>query len=440
MVQLYNIDKVEMIAGPASALFSTGSPGGVINMVTKKPSAEKMYSFNIVSGSWGLIDVSTDLTGAITKDKKLLYRLNAGYNYANSFRQNQYNKNIVIAPSLTYNFTDKSNLNLDYVYTENDTRFGQDHGGIVLMNQDSTYNWKSLDNKFQFGSPKSYSKIANNNLTLRLNHKFNNKISLTYMSRTIWSNVNSGEIYGYYWEDFHLTERPDSMTRGYNTWKEKPYNFQNSIFSTFRFGNDFLKSSLVVGGDYQVYGECYNRYVSGNASTISFSNPNYTKDNFNFTVDSLTNIWDVKEKTTQLGGYFQYLGKIKNKLSILLAGRYEYFIYHRKPNSTDSSYPADTSIAKVFLPRAGLVYNVTQNQSFYSSYCESFMSQSSNSRSTGGPYPPQKGQQIEIGYKGLFFNGKLLASTALYYIKFINILQNDPNDPNHVKQIIFPYC
>ena len=438
MVQLYNIDRVEMIAGPASALYSTGSPGGVINMVTKKPQAEKMYSFNVATGSWGLIDVSADLTGALTKNKKLLYRFNAGYNYANSFRPNQFNQNIVIAPSLAYHFTDKTNLTLDYVYAENDSRFGQDHGGLVLMNKDSTYDWKNLNYKYQFGSPKSYSYINNNNLTLRFNHKFNDHIALSYMSRAIWSKVNSGEIYGYYWGDNYLTQLPDSMTRGYNTWKENPYNFQNSIYTTIKFGNDFIKNTIVAGADYQVYGESYNRYISGNAGTVAFTNPNYSHDNFNFPIDSLTNIWDVKEKTTQVGGYIQYLASIKNKVNILLAGRYENFLFVRKPNSSDSPYPADTSNAKVFLPRLGLVYNLTKNQSVYGSYCESFQPQYDNSRSTGGPYPPQKGQQYELGYKGLFFGGKLMASTALYSIKFINLLQSDPNDPYHVKQIVVP--
>ena len=438
MVQLYNIDRVEMIAGPASALYSTGSPGGVINMVTKKPQQERMYSFNVVTGSWGLIDVSTDLTGSLTKNKKLRYRLNAGYNYANSFRPDQFNKNIVIAPSIAYHLSDKTNITIDYVFAENDSRFGQDHGGLVLMNKDSTYNWKGLDNKFQFGSPKSYSQIQNNNLTLRFNHKFNEHFAVTYMSRGIWSKVNSGEIYGNYWGDNYLTKLPDSMQRAYNTWYEKPYNFQNSVFTTIKFGNETFKNNLVVGADYQIYGETYNRYISGNANTVSFLNPNYANDNYNFPRDSTTNIWDVKEKTTQIGGYIQYLTTFKNKITVLLAGRYENFIYLRAPNSKDTQTSADTSNAKVFLPRAGLVYNITKNQSVYGSYCESFMPQYDNSRSTGGPYPPQKGKQFEIGYKGLFFGGKLMASSALYAINFVNILQNDPNDPNHIKQIVVP--
>jgi iron complex outermembrane receptor protein len=438
MVQLYNVDRVEMIAGPASALYSTGSPGGVINMMTKRPLAENRYSFNVVTGSWNLIDVSADLTGPLSKDKKLLYRLNFGYNNANSFRPSQFNSNIVVAPSLTYNFSDKTNINIDYVYAGNDTRYGQDHGGLLLMNKDSTYNWKGVNNTFLFNSPKDHQNIVNNNLTLRLNHKFSETIQFTYLSRAIWSHQNGGEHYGDYYADNYFTTVPDSMHRAYDTWDVKPYNFQNSAFVRIALGKNKIRQTLLVGGDYQVYGESYNRYVNGKASTISFTNPDYTNDNFNYPITSDTYVWDVKEETRQIGIYLQDMISINNKINVLLAGRYEDFYFSRKPNSADANVTRDTSVAHVFLPRFGLVYNLTKSHTLYGSYCESFQPQYDNSRSTGGPYPPQTGRQYETGYKGLFFDGKLMSSLALYSIEYVNILKTDPKDPSGVRQIVVP--
>ncbi|HVM88995.1 MAG TPA: TonB-dependent siderophore receptor [Puia sp.] len=440
MVQLYNIDHVEEIAGPASALFSTGSPGGVINMVTKKPLENTAYSFNLSTGSWGLIDASADLGGSLSKNKKLLYRLNIGFNNQNSFRDRIFNTNYVVAPSLLYKFSDKTTLSADFVSTYNQQRDGEDHGGYVLMKPDSTYDWKNINIKFNFGSPADYSRIYNNAVTVKFNHQFSEKVQLTLMSRYLHQNLSSGEIYGYYWGDNYLTALPDSMTRGYNTWSYKNYNFQNSIFSTIKFGKENFKQTLVIGADYQRLGDIHNRYISDAAPSISFSNPDYSNDNFNFSINANTNVYDALSSTRQLGAYVQDLISVHDKLKILLAGRYDNYYYTIRPNAADaSSYLTnDTSTAHVFLPRVGMVYSFNKNHSVYGSYCQSFQPQYSNLKPSGGPFPPQKGKQYEFGYKGLFFDGKLLSSLALYSISFVNVLQTDPTDPSGVRQIAIP--
>ena len=438
MVQLYNIDKVEEIAGPAAALFSTGSPGGVINMTTKRPLATPMYSFNVTTGSWNLFDISADLTGPLTRNKKLLYRLNVGYNHQNSFRPSQFNDNLVVSPSLTYNISDKTSLSLDYTYALNNSRFGEDHGGLLLMNKDSTYNWKGVNNQFLFNSPKDYSHITNNNLTLRISHRFNPHIELNYMARYIWSYQNTGEHYGNYYTNNYLTTLPDSMQRNYDTWNYKPYNFQNSLFAVFKAGPAVFNQTIVTGADFQLYGDRHNRYVDGPADPVSFVAPDYSHDNFNYAITPETYVYDVRSYNRQIGLYAQDLISIKNKIKILLALRYENFLFTIKPSSADTYVTNDTSNANVLLPRAGIVYNPVHNHAIYASYCESFMPQYDNARSSGGPFPPQKGRQVEIGHKGEYLGGSLISSVALYYINFINILATDPKDSTGVRQIVLP--
>ena len=440
MIQLYNIDHVEEIAGPASALYSTGSPGGVINMVTKKPLENQAYSFNLTTGSWGLIDASVDAGGALSKNKKLLYRLNVGFNNQNSFRDRIFNTNYVIAPSLLYRFSDRTSISADFISTYTQQQDPEDHGGYVLMKPDSSYDWKNVNIKFNFGSPVDYSRINNNAVTLQFNHRFSDNVQIAFMSRYIYQHLSSGEIYGYYWGDNYLTALPDSMIRGYNTWNYKNNNFQNSIFSTINIGKKSIKQTFVIGADFQNFGDIHNRYISGSAPSISFSNPDYSKDNLNIPVDSNTYVGDAIMRTRQFGAYLQDLINVNDKLKILIAGRYDDYLYTTRPNAPDaSSYLVkDSSAAHVFLPRAGIVYNVNKYHTIYASYCQSFQPQYSNSRPTGGPFPPQKGKQYEVGYKGLFFDGKLLSTLALYTINFVNILQTDPSDPSGVRQIVIP--
>ena len=438
MVQLYNIENVEEISGPASALYSTGTPGGVINMNTKRPLDHPAYAVNLTTGSWDLVDASADLGGPLTKDKKLLYRFNIGDNYQNSFRPTQFNENFLIAPSLSYTFDSTTRVTLDYVNAYNRTRFEEDHGGLLLMNNDSSYNWSNVNISYLFNSPDDFSIIDNNTATLRFEHTFSGGVQLTYMSRAIWTNLNEGEHFGNYYANNYFTTLPDSMQRGYDTWLDKWYNFQNSIYSSYSFGNKEIHQTLLAGVDFQLYGDWKNRYITGNAPSVSFVNPNYNNDTFNYPIDSSTYVWDVRTYNRQIGVYMQDLIGIGDRVKLLLAGRYENFLWTIRPNSSDTYVANDTSTADVFLPRFGAVYDLNENSSVYASYCQSFIPQYDNMRSAGGPFPPQKGKQYEAGYKGLYFGGQLLASLALYTIDYVNILATDPADPTGVRQIVVP--
>lgn len=437
MVQLYNIDRVEMIAGPASALYSVGTPGGVINMETKKTLQESRYSFNLTTGSWNLIDVSADLGGALTKNKKLLYRLNIGYNNQNSFRPYQFNQNLVIAPSITYNISDKTNLNLDFVNADNKTRFAYDRGGLVFMNADSTYNFKGALNTFVHNSPKDYGSINASSLTFRLNHEFSKNFKLTYLSRFTRTVFDMGEHYGNDYGDHYFTHL-DTLERRYDTWLYKPYNFQNSVFTTASFTTGSFKQLLVTGIDYQSYGSTKNQYIDDIAPALSLASPDYSKDNFS-SYPRPSQYQNNKDNTRQPGFYFLDLVSVGDKLKVLLAGRYGKFLYIAKPLSAENwSQENDSSKATIFLPRVGLVYSITANHAVYGSYCESFNPQYSNSRGAGGPFPPQKGKQVELGYKAVYFGGKLMSTIALYSIRYLNILKTDPADASGQRQIAAP--
>lgn len=439
LLPLYNIDKVENIGGPASALYSVGSPGGVFNMVTKRPLKQAAYSFNATTGSWGLIDVSLDLGGPLTKNKKLLYRLNIGYNHQNSWRKYQYTENAVIAPSITYDFTEKTSLSLDYVYAGYTTKVFEDDGGALLMNKDSTFNWKGVNKNTIFYSPVDYGKVRNNNASLAFKHQFSVNLKLNFISRVTSSSLYSGQHTGMYYSNDDFTSDPDSMQRYYTIWNDKSYEIINSIFTTGTFGGAKFKNTIITGIDNQVYGS-KDYYVQGSANTISFSNPDYSQDAFiNYPISGASFIEDEKQQTIQWGEYIQDLISIGNKIKVLLAGRYETYSWIVRPNGSDNfTQTNDSSTAHVFIPRFGFVYSFNKNHSVYASYCESYQPQYDNSRNSGGPFPPQIGKQFEIGYKALFFDGKLMYTVAIYTINWLNILASDPRDTTHQREIAIP--
>ena len=173
-----HVERVEVIKGPASALFGNASPGGTINTVTKKPLETTKQSISASMGSFNTFRLLSDFTGPMTKDNKLLYRLNIGYQNTDGFRDLQFNKNIVVAPSFSFIPNEKTRLNFDVVYQDNKGRL--DRGQAVFGDGDlySTPITTSLS------AENDYLNEQNLNVTLSFQHKFNENISFnsTYLN------------------------------------------------------------------------------------------------------------------------------------------------------------------------------------------------------------------------------------------------------------------
>ena len=432
---LYNIDHVESIGGPAAALYSVGSPGGMFNMVTKKPLDHPYLSYNITTGSWGLIDASLDMGGPLSKDKKLQYRLNIGANNQNSINQYQYTNNIVLAPSLVYHFNDKTDLSVDYVRNDYHTRDFEFWGGAVLMKADSTYDWKHIIHTTAFYSTADFAVTHNNSLSVTFNHNFNQNFKLSYVSRYTHASLNTAGFSGtFYSGTNYFTSYPDSVPRQYSPWQDQTFNFMNSLYTTAKFGTTQFNHTLVTGVDLQYYGgqDYYGLWYT--APSVSFLNPNYSNDIYTpalYPDSTAAYIQHNKNRTLQFGPYVEDIISIGKHIKMLLAARYETYLWLLKPNGQDNyTQTNDSSVAHVLIPRAGFVYNLNKNHTVYASYCESYQPQYDNGRAQGGPFPPQVGQQEEVGYKGLWLDGKLLTTVALYNIYWKNQLTPSPINPN----------
>ncbi|MEM1311386.1 MAG: TonB-dependent receptor plug domain-containing protein, partial [Cyanobacteria bacterium P01_H01_bin.153] len=116
-----NIERIEVIKGPSSVLYGLNDPGGLINLVTKRPLSEPFYDLEIQAGSFGLIRPSLDLTGPLTEDGRLTYRLNAAYQHEDGFRDFETETNsFFIAPIISWDIGDRTNFTvlLEYLNEE----------------------------------------------------------------------------------------------------------------------------------------------------------------------------------------------------------------------------------------------------------------------------------------------------------------------------------
>ncbi len=125
-----NVERFEVLKGPAAVLYG-GSPtqysggGGVVNTLTEQPLKEPYYEANITIGSYQFYRPTLDLSGPLTSDESLLYRLNVAYENADSFRDFVEDESFFIAPVLTWNISPKTTLTAELNYQSYDFTFDQ---------------------------------------------------------------------------------------------------------------------------------------------------------------------------------------------------------------------------------------------------------------------------------------------------------------------------
>jgi iron complex outermembrane receptor protein len=119
-----NVERVEFLKGPASVLYGSGFGfSGLVNTVTKKPLAEPFYQVNGTIETYDFYRSTIDFTGPLTEDKSLLYRLNAAYENADSFRDFNENESIFVSPALTWHIGPRTTLTTEFEYQNYDYVF-----------------------------------------------------------------------------------------------------------------------------------------------------------------------------------------------------------------------------------------------------------------------------------------------------------------------------
>ncbi len=421
---LVNVERIEVIKGPTSVLYGNADPGGTINLVTKKPLAVKDFQIDLYKGSWNTLRAQTDITGALNKSKKILYRFNAGYDNQKSFRNQFYSKSFQAAPSLSFVPNEKIQLNLDVSVSHTNTVVDRGQPGFEDDN-----NLKSTPISLMVTQPGDYLKETNIASILSFSYKFNSHITfnsayLNYRTRQSLSEhgiedyITDDSVYLYY------------TNRQVNTVTNNLTNYFTFQFNTGKFnhqlngGYDFIKSSVDVA---QWRGELADEFGDGSgiAGTFSLKNPQYAKrpvNQYEHEDGEEGEGFEAEEYYTH-GLYIQEQLSYK-KWKLLTSLREEFY------TST-----GDNSITEnVLLPRIGLVYAATPNVHIYTTYNKGFdpFEPAVGLQVFNEPFRPVYSKMLETGVKTDFFKNKLSATLAFYQVTLKNVAvnANDPANPD----------
>jgi iron complex outermembrane receptor protein len=458
-----HIERVEVIKGPASALFGNATPGGTINRVSKKPLAESRKSISTSVGSFNTLRTLADFTGAMTEDNKLLYRLNLGYESTDGFRDLQFNRNLVIAPSFAFLPTKNTSLNFDIVYQ--DSRGRLDRGQAAFGNRDllSTPITKSLS------AINDYLNEITLNATVSLRHQFSNRLSfnsiyqlssydedlLEHRTSNRFAVLGDGTI-----DETKVAMRVFERKRKWNNNTFNNYlNFDYNLGITSNkllVGYDYFRQELLPGGS-QLEARSYllkngtatNVYNPANAGNYVLDgdgNPVTNVAHFDLISPVANGIRDMSNyvyRTTTFnqflqqahGLYIQNQTEIGN-LKVLLGLRQEYFSDFLNYNSESEQEVEQSSL----LPRVGMVYTINEKINLYGTWVQGYQPQNTAAiinPEAGGPFDPLESEMFEFGAKSEWFNNRLSATLALFQITERGGLYNanEPNNPERLVQL-----
>ncbi|MDZ7960272.1 MAG: TonB-dependent siderophore receptor [Aulosira sp. DedQUE10] len=411
-----NIERVEVLKGPASVLFGQGGLGGKVNLVTKQPLRDPFYFVETSVGSYNSYSGAIDLSGPLNDSKTVLYRLNASAGTNESFIDFYDQQQYLIAPTLSWQISDRTKLTLEasYSLTEGPYDFGIPAQGSVLPNP----NGKIPRNRFL--SEPNFNNASNG--AFRVSYNFEHRFSDNWQARSVFQ-TSLFRLRRDIVAPFGLQDDLRTIERGVENfdYDENVYNLDNYVVGKLTTGS--IKHELVAGFNLSKT-DTNSKSLFNETTPLDVFNPVYG----NATGASVPD-FDIKNTIQQLGFYLQDQITLAENFKLLLGGRFDI------ANQEFQDLIAQTTDFKqteAFSPRVGIVYQPIKPISLYASYSRSFNQATSV---FGAALPePERGTQYEIGVKADLTN-RLSTTLAFYDLTRTNLSTSDPNNPLRTIQI-----
>ena len=415
---LERLKRVEVLKGPASILYGNLEPGGIINLVTKKPLEKPFAETSIELGSFELFQTSFDFSDAVDSDRKLLYRLNANFEAKDGFRDfEQDTTNVSLSPTISWQISKNTDLLVDFNYTDKANPFDR---GLVAIGDDVAnipYDriFQQFDDEYE---------LEQLSASYQLEHRFSDKWKLRNGFRLVSSDTSNFTLDSIFIDDSGILEREFRRNEDLN----ENYSLQTNVVGEFKTGK--VEHQLLAGVD------LFRATGIGRQGRLP-DDPVFAIDIFTLEADSVPDIEPedltsfVRDENTRadlIGIYLQDQISVGKKFKFLAGGRFD--IYDQETIDFTENLTSEQSQEK-FSPRVGVVYQPIEPVSLYASYSTSFNPDPFNSTTVDGEVlEPSTGTQYELGIKGEFLDRKLTTTLAFYQIDRDNFATTDPNNPD----------
>ena len=406
-----NIEYIEVLKGPGSALYGRSEPGGTVNIMTKKPQFEQQGELKLSLGSDNFNRVEGDYTNGINDNTA--FRINGAWQDSDSYRDEVYTHKKVVTPSIYHQINASTSITYEFEYVDLAQLFDR---GVVVLND----NFNTVPNSRYLGNPNDGdTQVYSRGHQVTLNHDINNEWSLV-----VGANYRSSTLTGFSSDAELAPSRQSLFDDGRTLTRQQRYRDYEVDDTSLKFelSGHFdtagITHHLLMGADaykYDLRTGLY-RYRGGNGTyTIDIYQPNY-----NVARPEVGLLYENNEQQDAYGIYVQDQMDLTDKFKLLVGLRFD--SVDQDILETKSAVLSSSSQSQVS-PRIGLVYELNNAVTLYSSYSEGFLPLSGTDAS-GDPFGFEYSDSFEVGAK--FSYQGITGTLALFDATKSNMLVADP--------------
>ncbi len=414
-------DRFEVIKGPSTIfLAADGSPGGLVNKITKNPLSTRATTLSVQTGLYDANHVSIDTTGPLTRDGKALYRLIGAMTYSDGYYDSTYMHRLVAFPSFSYQFSADTKFELKALLVETNW---PSYNGLMLdprtmkifdvpytrsSSEDSPYNWRH---------------DAQDRVWLNFTSRLNDHVALRIAAMNAYDRADRLESLANTWNDggrawnaatspttyaggaYPRTTTADDQTGRYR-------DLQGDLNFNFKTGP--ANHSLLVGGELRDSPDGAISY----AGTSSPWNP-FVKTAPTVTVNYATpSAW--RENTSTLArAYIAETLKLFSDRLLLSYGVTRTRATGSTKNALTGVVTTPEYVVYKNLKQYGVVYKIKEGLNLFYGYNENYALNGVGTVNgvVGVPLPPKQGKQSEVGVKTEFLNRRLTVNLSYFDVQ-----------------------
>ncbi|WP_151994987.1 ferrichrome porin FhuA [Buttiauxella massiliensis] len=434
VVDPYMLERAEIMRGPVSVLYGKSSPGGLLNMVSKRPTTEPLKEIQFKMGTDNLFQTGFDFSDAIDDDGVYSYRLTGLARSNNAQQERAEEQRYTIAPSFSWRPDDKTNFTfLSYFQNEPETGY---YGWLPKEGTvDPLPNGDRLPTDFNEGAKNNTYSRNEKMVGYSFDHEFNDTFTVRQNLRFAENKTSQNSVYGYgvcsdpanslskQCAALAPADKGHYLARKYVVDDEKLQNFTVDTQLQSKFATGEVDHTLLTGVDFMRMRNDINSWFGYDDSVplLDLYNPVYTDFDFNSKDPANSGPYQILNRQKQTGLYVQDQAQW-DKVLVTLGGRYDWAdqeSYNRVAGTT--SKRDDTQ----FTWRGGVNYLFDNGITPYFSYSESF-EPSSQADAQGNLFSPSTGKQYEAGLKYVPSDRPIVLTGAVYQLTKTNNLMADP--------------
>ncbi|WP_244193813.1 TonB-dependent siderophore receptor [Bordetella genomosp. 12] len=414
-IETYGLERIDVIKGPSSVLYGQISPGGLVDMRTKRPTETPLHEIELQGGNFDRRQAAFDFGGPLDDEGKWLYRVTGVARDSGTQVDHSPDDRLYFAPSLTWRPTDQTSVTVYASYQK--SKRGGSEQSLPLIGTVKDNPAGRFPSDVFLGQPDlTHYTVENTSVGYDVEHQASQNWTIRQKARYLHSDVdyissgarNSAQLTGGRYYTFGMQDRPKSTDT---------FLIDTSIEG--RLSTGVIQHTVLTGLDYGYYSGRESRR-GGTNGTIDIFNPVYTNTT---TWNSFKSV-DGKSQVYQTGLYAQDQMRY-DRWILTLGGRYDW----ATNKETDYlSHAASKVDSEALTGRAGLTYLFDNGVAPYLSYSTSFQPGSGTLAPArgGGTFDPTKGKQYEVGVKYQPPGSDSLLTASLFQLTQSNVSTADP--------------